>query len=221
MVDLNLKDSEQRLTKILIEEFKGENWKSTLEYWMAGRIVELLEREPTLTSAKAREACRKECSELIRRLRTTREESDHNSLWQRINRNLSVLVGKGDHSYWYREPSVQIDLDKRCILKELSDDDLVKRLLAIHDDQHESILLFATDELVDAKDERLEAVDEDSYAEYLRLRQKCLNRPDQSEWKTMLKEAENRKDRLAILCKKIQQLGRQLQLAAKEIERRG
>ena len=128
---LNPWESERNLAAKLIAEFQGQDWSGTLESWMAARIAELMIREQRVKGVKAKEACRKECSELICRLKSSREELDPQSIWNSINRNLGVLVSAGDNKYWFRHPKESVTLEACCDLKALNRDGLLERLIAL------------------------------------------------------------------------------------------
>lgn len=188
---------------------------------MAARIAELLTRENHVKGVKAKEACRKECSELICRLKSTREDLDPQSIWNRINRNLGVLVNAGDHSYWFRQPMKTEVIEAHCDLKALERDRLLERMIALNEEQRKILLLLGTDDLL-GQDDPPEGLALDYIKKLIDLRKQILAEyPEVNGWRDKLRSAATRKERLAVLCSKVRSIGDETQKVVKELEGRG
>jgi len=187
---------------------------------MAARIAELLTREQKIKGVKAKEACRKECSQLICRLKSSREERDPQSIWNSINRNLNVLVNAGDHNYWFRHPKESVTLEPRCNLKALNRDGLLERLIALNDEQRKILLLLGTDDLLEP-DDLPDPLTPDVIEKLLGLRKQIMNESlGENDWRGRLRAAAKRKERLALLCSQVRSVGRETQRVVKELEGR-
>ena len=190
---------------------------------MAGRIAELLVREQHLSGARAKEACRKECSELIRQLDAICQELDPNSTRNSINRSLRVLAAAGDHSYWFRQPRETPKLEQRCDLTAMDAETLLKRLISIHDAQHDALLFLGIDDFFDSGAlDQIEGVNADLVLKLGNLRSEILDELDAANgWQKQLRAATDRGERLGLLCDRIRALARESQRVVKEIEQRG
>lgn len=183
---------------------------------MAARIAELLTREQQVKSTKAKEACRKECSELICRLKSLREEQDPQSIWNNINRNLGVLVDAGNHNYWFPKRKKAELLDVRCDLNNLSYDKLVERLIALNNKQRKILLLLGTDDLLESNGPP-DAINQDLLDRLLNMRKQILDdNLTEKGWRDKLQAAKTRNERLAVLCRQMRSVGRETQRVVKE-----